>query len=120
MKKGKMTAMVCSLMLASSTAGFAGDPGTAGDYFREISIKFVRGIGNILQSPAEIPCAMVYDNREDPGTGLITGLGKGLWYTVRRIWVGVDEVATFIIPMEPTLPTVCKEPQKPQMEMESA
>ncbi len=115
MKSKKVAVLICGLWLAGSVTAFAEDPATATDYLRDIGIKFSRGIGNILQSPAEIPCTMAYDNRETPGTGLATGFGKGIWYMVRRIWIGVDEVATFVIPMEATLPVVCKDPEKPKM-----
>lgn len=83
---------------------------TAGDYFYEIGTKFARGLGNVLSSPAEIPCTMAIDMRSEPVTGFFSGMGKGLVFMLRRILVGVTEVGTFIIPMERTIPPVCHEP----------
>lgn len=82
---------------------------TTGDYFRGIGSKFGRGLVNVVTSPVEIPCAMADEMAERPATGFFTGLGKGLGFMLRRLLVGVDEILTFFIPMEPDLPVVCQE-----------
>lgn len=85
------------------------DEETAGDYFRGIGSKFGRGLVNVVTSPAEIPCRMADEMSESPAAGFFTGLGKGLGFMLRRLLVGVDEILTFFIPMEPDLPVVCHE-----------
>jgi putative exosortase-associated protein (TIGR04073 family) len=93
---------------------FCGQPllhaqATAGDYFYDISTKFGRGLLNVVTSPAELPCRIADDVKENPGTGAFTGLGKGVVFMLQRILVGVTEVGTFIIPAPRTIPPVCKE-----------
>lgn len=81
--------------------------GTAGDYTTQIGTKFSRGLWNVISSPAEIPCTTSKEISDKGGTVFFSGFGKGIVFMLRRIWVGVDEVGTFMIPMEATLPPVC-------------
>ncbi len=111
MKKSLFLSAFTLMFLFSSNA-FADSAYTTGDYFRDIGIKFSRGLGNIVSSPAEIPCTMVSDTKEKQALGLATGLGKGLGLMAYRLWVGVDEAITFVIPMEATLPPVCHDSKK--------
>ena len=97
-------------MLFCAVSGFAGE-GTAGDYASGMGIQFVRGLGNILSSPAEIPCTISSDMSVNSSTGFFTGFGKGTAFMLRRILVGVCEVGTFMLPSAATLPTVCKKKQ---------
>jgi putative exosortase-associated protein (TIGR04073 family) len=90
-------------MPLSSAAG----EGTAGDYFRDIGTKLGRGLLNILLSPGEIGCSIASETADKKALGVATGLGKGLAFMLRRMFVGVNETITFIIPMEPTLPPPC-------------
>ena len=80
---------------------------TVGDSAKGMGVKFGRGLWNIVSSPAEIPCTIASDMSGNRATGFFTGFGKGTVFMLRRILVGVDEVATFVIPMEATLPPVC-------------
>lgn len=82
---------------------------TAGDYFYEISTKFGRGLLNVVTSPAEFPCQIADDVKDSGGTGVVTGLGKGVVFMLQRILVGATEIMTFIIPAERTIPPVCQE-----------
>ncbi len=82
--------------------------GTSGDYMGGMGRQFVRGLGNVLSSPAEIPCTIGDEMEVRSSTGFFTGLGKGTAFMLRRILVGVCEVGTFMIPAEPVLPPVCK------------
>lgn len=82
---------------------------TTGDYFKSIGSKFVRGLGNMITSPVEIPCTMGDEIAARPSAGFFTGLGKGAVFFLRRLLVGTTEVLTFVIPMEPDLPPVCHE-----------
>lgn len=86
------------------------------DYSIEISQKFGRGLLNVLSSPLEIPCG-IRDEVAERGTGGIgIGLFKGIALMARRILVGVTEAGTFMIPMPPTLPSVCAERPEPSVE----
>ena len=105
----KMTVILFVLMVSLiwAGAGFAGE-GTAGDYVGGMGRNLGRGLWNIVSSPAEIPCTMSKDMSTNAGTGFFTGLGKGLGLMVRRMVVGVSEIATFVMPAEATIPPVCK------------
>ena len=101
---------IAAVSFAGAGAAFAGEE-TTGDYMSGMGNQFVRGLGNVISSPAEIPCTMTSDIKsQGAAAGTFTGLGKGLAFMLRRILVGVSEVATFVIPMEATLPTVCTKP----------
>ena len=105
----KIFLIVFSLLLFGAGAGpliYASD-GTTGDYMVDIGTKFGRGLENILTSPAEIPCMMAEDIHASGAQGSVTGFGKGILFMCRRILVGVTEIASFIIPMERTIPRVC-------------
>ena len=112
MGKKFLTGLSIFALLLTSAAypmAWAGE-GTSGDYMTEIGSKFGRGLFNVISSPAEIPCTMTSDiQKQGAAEGTFTGLGKGLAFMCRRILVGVTEVATFVIPMEATIPTVCTE-----------
>ena len=86
----------------------AGD-GNAWDYMVDISSKFGRGLTNILTGPVEIPCNIA-EEMEDigPYKGLAVGTGKGLYKMVRRMFNGVTEIATFVIPGPADMPYVCQ------------
>ncbi len=108
MNKKLKILMVVTLIFILSPMALAQEE-TTGDYFKQIGAKFVRGLGNILTSPIEIPCRMGDEIAARPSVGFFTGLGKGTVFFLRRLLVGVTEVATFIIPMPPDLPPVCHE-----------
>ncbi len=109
--KKKVSAVFLSAMVLVScfyTPAYAAGEGTAGDSMSSVGRKFGRGLGNVLSSPAEIPCTMTSEIKDrGAAAGTFTGLGLGLTYMVRRILVGVTEVGTFMIPMEATIPRVC-------------
>ena len=110
--KKKITAVFfifAALLTSAYPVAWAGEE-TSGDYMAGIGTKFGRGLFNIVSSPAEIPCTMTSDIKtQGAAAGTFTGFGKGIVFMLRRILIGVDEVATFVIPMEATLPTVCTE-----------
>lgn len=90
------------------------------DYGVEISQKFARGLGNVLSSPLEIPCTIRDEVSEKGGAGIGTGFFKGLAFFGRRLLVGVDEAATFLIPMEATLPKACVKKPAPAVQAKTA
>ncbi len=106
----KITAFILTFFLLGAQSLFA-DEQTAGDYFYGISTKFGRGLEDTVTSLAEIPCTMNMEMKDKGGTGVLTGLGKGTVFMLRRMLVGVTEVGTFFIPMERSLPRVCQEPK---------
>ena len=97
-----------AVIFTAPLALMASGEGNSGDYLVDVSTKFGRGLKNVVTSPAEIPCTMADDMGEHKVEGVFTGLGKGTVFMLRRILVGVSEVATFVIPMEATIPTVCQ------------
>ena len=106
MKKAVLVLSILMFYFVASQPVFA-DEGTTADYFSEIGTKFVRGLGNVLTSPLEIGCGIKEEVAERKSVGVFTGLGKGSVMMLRRIFVGVNEAITFVIPMEPTLPPTC-------------
>lgn len=97
--------IACCLTFAAS--GFAGE-GNFSDYMGDIGIKFGRGLQNVITSPLEIPCTTGAELKQNPDWGFFSGLGKGVAFMARRLLVGVTEVGTFVIPMEATIPSVCR------------
>ncbi len=111
MKKKLLACLSIFAVFAASAAypAWAGEE-TAGDYMAAVGTKVGRGLFNVVSSPAEIPCRMTSEIKSKGALqGTFTGLGKGVGFMLWRILVGVDEVGTFMIPMEATLPTVCTE-----------
>ena len=100
--------MVLIISIMQTGLGFAAGEETSGDYMKDMGNQFVRGLGNVITSPAEIPCTIGNDLSANSSTGFFTGLGKGTVFMLRRILVGVCEVGTFMIPSQPTLPPVCQ------------
>ncbi|MSR77580.1 MAG: hypothetical protein EXS63_05075 [Candidatus Omnitrophica bacterium] len=105
-RRQKTSALILGLFLFS-TPVFAGTA-TTGDYLADIGTKFVRGLGNILQSPGEIVCGVINEPPEHKVSRVFVGIGKGTVFMLRRLLVGVDEAITFMIPMEATLPPLCQ------------
>lgn len=86
----------------------ASGEGTAGDYLYGMGAQLGRGLANVVTSPAEIPCTMTQDTKEMGASGLATGFGKGTFFMLRRILIGVSEIGTFILPADRTIPPVCQ------------
>lgn len=114
MKKVSFVAAALILVSSFMTPVYAGEE-TFGDVSYDASRQFGRGLLNIVTSPAEIPCTMKTEIDDRGAAGAATGLGIGLWYTVRRILVGASEVVTFFLPAPPVLDPVCKEPAGPSL-----
>ena len=106
-KRKKIIVFVSAAVLTFSNGGYAGEE-TFGDYSYDAAKQFGRGLVNIVSSLAEVPCTMKSDIQEKGGIGAATGLGTGLWYTVRRMLVGTTEVVTFFLPAPPVLSPVCQ------------
>ncbi len=103
-------AFVCFILLGvlGLPSSFASGEETAGDYAKGMITKLGSGIVNVVSSPLEIPCSIREEMFDSPAAGFFTGFGKGTVFMLRRILVGVTEIGTFVIPMEPTLPVVCQ------------
>lgn len=104
----KFTAVTLFVLSIAGFSGAASAEGTAGDYFYGMGANLGRGVLNIVTSPADIPCTMTQDAKDQGASGLATGFGKGLLFMMRRIVVGVAEIGTFIMPEERTIPPVCQ------------
>ena len=94
--------------------GLIASPVAAADraYPYEVTRKLVRGINNVVTSPAEIPKNFHKEgHRSFQGGGnyavnqLASGAGAvlGVGYMVARLLVGVLEIVTFPIPSEPLM-----------------
>jgi putative exosortase-associated protein (TIGR04073 family) len=113
------------LMIVMTVAGFvpqvfAGE-GTAGDYFSDIGSKFGRGLSDIVTGPVEVPCNVA--NQMDsmgPYKGFFPGIGVGLFKMGRRMFNGVLDVGTFMIPAPPSLPAICADRKKSQAPVTNA
>ena len=104
------------LVAASCIATPLAHAETAGDYSVGMLQKIGRGLVNVLSSPLELPCGIRDEVSEWGWQGAFTGPFKGLALFARRLLVGVTEVATFVIPMEGTLPPVCRKKQEPAVQ----
>jgi putative exosortase-associated protein (TIGR04073 family) len=101
-------ALAILLLLTSLYPQAFAAEGTAGDYFKNMGKQLGVGLFNVVSSPAEIPCTIGSEMSERPNVGFFTGFGKGTVFMLRRIVVGVSEVATFLLPREESsLPVVC-------------
>lgn len=76
-----------------------------GEYSQRIADKLGRGVENAFVGWLELPHQIVKTTREkNIGQGMTVGFGKGLFYTVERMGVGVYEVLTFPYPQKPIMP----------------
>lgn len=67
-------------------------------YPSKITGKLWQGIGNTFFCWCEIPIEINEEIQDtDPFTGSVVGFFTGLWYTVRRLGLGVFDVITFPI-----------------------
>jgi putative exosortase-associated protein (TIGR04073 family) len=68
-------------------------------FLESASNKLLRGVTNIVTSPAEIPKQIVVTSKDRGGpTGPVVGLFKGIGMTVLRIASGAWETVSFILP----------------------
>ncbi len=109
------SAMMFAFVFMSFFPSVQAGEGTAGDYAAGMGKNIGRGLWNVASSPAEIPCTISSDMKENAGTGFFTGFGKGLAFMVRRIIVGVAEIGTFMMPADATIPPVCAQKPQPQV-----
>ena len=65
----------------------------------KMSIKFFRGVANVVTSPVEIPKQIVLTGEEMGGVGyFVVGPFKGILMTLYRATIGVVETAFFTVP----------------------
>ena len=67
-------------------------------YFEKASYKLVRGLTNVVTSPAEIPKQIVVTTQDRGALGTVLGLFKGVGMTAMRIATGVWESVSFFAP----------------------
>ena len=87
--------LTLGLLLSAGIAPAAG-PLYRSTYASKTTNKLGRGLGNVLFCWAEVPLEV---NREiqntDPVTGIAVGGSNGLYYTGRRLVLGLVDVVTF-------------------------
>jgi len=67
-------------------------------YLENASYKLVRGLTNIVTSPAEIPKQIIITTRDRGAIGPVLGLFKGIGMTIMRTGFGAWETVTFPAP----------------------
>jgi len=67
-------------------------------YLEQSSFKLIRGVTNIVTSPAEIPKQMVLTGRDLGALGVPVGFFKGIGMTVMRAGLGAWETVSFLLP----------------------
>lgn len=91
-----ITATTAAVLLLAPVQPEARGPLYGTTYASKVTGKLWSGISNSLFSWVEIPIEI---NREiqntDPFTGTFVGLGRGSWFTVRRLGLGLVDVVTF-------------------------
>ncbi len=108
MKRSVIFLMICSMLISFASFLPSAQAGSGWDYTVDISSKFGRGLTNILTGPVEIPCNMAEEMETSTYKGLAVGIGKGLYKMARRMFNGVTEIATFMIPGPADMPYVCQ------------
>ena len=89
--------LLLAVMLVTPIAAYAEpQPETIAE---KMSIKFFRGLANVVTSPVEIPKQIVLTGREQGGVGyFVIGPFKGILMTLYRASIGVVETAFFTVP----------------------
>ncbi len=67
-------------------------------YLEKSGYKLVRGVTNIVTSPAEIPKQIVITTQNRGAIGTVLGLFKGVGMTILRVSAGAWETVTFLLP----------------------
>ncbi len=92
-----MFAMAAMMVFASASANAAG-PLYRSTYPSKITYKLGSGIGNVLFCWVEIPLEINEQiQNTDPFTGSIVGFWRGVYFTFRRLGLGIVDIVTFPI-----------------------
>ncbi|MBY0473848.1 MAG: exosortase system-associated protein, TIGR04073 family [Nitrosomonas sp.] len=76
----------------------------SGSNFNTSGERFVSGIANVTTGWVELPKNIVLTGQKDgPIYGVTVGLAMGLMHTVGRTLVGALDVATFWMPLKPSV-----------------
>lgn len=90
--------ILAGIMALGTVTAQAAGPLYRNTYPSKVTNKLGRGLGNVIFCWCEFPIEI---NREiqntDPVTGTVVGFGRGLWFTVRRLGLGVVDIVTFPI-----------------------
>ncbi len=92
--------VVASPALAAKTDNkeYIKDYITPESYLENMSYKLVRGVTNIVTSPAELPKQIIITTESRGALGALLGLFKGVGMTAMRAGTGVLETVTFFVP----------------------
>ena len=88
MKTTKVLIIFSAVLIFFSSNLFAASAGET------ISSGIGRGIVNMITSPAELPHHFIYDVEDQGAVGLLTGFGKGIFFTVDRLFAGLGDFVT--------------------------
>jgi putative exosortase-associated protein (TIGR04073 family) len=92
-----------SLVIAISFV-FSSQAIASGSNFNASGERFVSGIANMATGWVELPKNVVLTGQKDgPIYGITVGLAMGLMHTVGRTLVGALDVATFWMPLKPSV-----------------
>lgn len=101
-----MRSVVVKLSLVLSVFFFFTTPAAAqqNSYFNNSSERFVSGIANVATGWMELPKNIILTGQKDgPVYGVTIGLAMGIMHTVGRTLVGGLDVATFWLPLKPSV-----------------
>lgn len=88
--------IACALAVGLPTIGSATGPLYGSTYPSKVTGKLWRGLSNTLFCWVEVPLEINEEIQDtDPFTGFFVGFGKGLWFTGRRLVLGVVDIVTF-------------------------
>ena len=102
MKKTFALLMIVTLLAAPAMA-FAGSPWTeASSYSDKVTQKLDFGAKNALVGWADLFYEPI--KAHDEGTSMMNGIAKGIWDAICNEVGGLFHLATFLIPVDITLP----------------
>lgn len=98
MWRATAAALAVAAFVSMTSVADAAGPLYGSTYPSKITNKLGRGLGNTVFCWVEIPLEINEEvQNTDPFTGFFVGGGKGIWYTIRRLGLGVVDIVTFPI-----------------------
>jgi putative exosortase-associated protein (TIGR04073 family) len=109
MNKSTLSALLISILIATSTVAKAETNHLEGEYQKEdvsyaskIGYKALNGVANLATAVLEIPKSIINTTNESNIVyGVVGGVLKGVINTAGRVATGVTDIVTFPIPTKP-------------------
>lgn len=99
MKKIAILGLLLALLTMPAYAGSLQENANSSDYLTKMPAMMVRGVSNIVLSPAEIVIHTYKGTVEDvPVKGTLLGLGTGLMWGFDRLGRGAWDIVTSFAP----------------------